>query len=148
MNTPVITLLHDKGGTVHTTRPDVTVRDAVRQMNEHHIGALLVMREARPDGIFTERDVLMRVVAAGLDPDTTRVESVMSRRLTLIRPETTVDEAMAIVTRERHRHLPVVDATGRVAGMISIGDLTRWTVRDEESRIQNLNEYIWGGNPS
>ena len=148
MNTPVITLLHDKGGTVHTTRPDATVRDAVRQMNENHIGALLVMRDDKPVGIFTERDVLMRIVAAGLDPNTTRVEAVMSRRLTTIRPETTVDEAMAIITRERHRHRPVVDRDNHVVGMISIGDLTRWTVRDEESRIQNLNEYIWGGNPS
>jgi len=148
MNTPVITLLHDKGGTVHATRPDATVRDAVRQMNENHIGALLVTRDDKPVGMFTERDVLMRIVAAGLDPNSTRVEAVMSRRLTVIRPETTVDEAMAIITRERHRHLPVVDRDNRVVGMISIGDLTRWTVRDEESRIQNLNEYIWGGNPS
>jgi CBS domain-containing protein len=148
MNTPVSTLLYDKGVTVHHAHPDTSVRDAVRQMNEHHIGALVVMRGEQPIGMFTERDVLMRVVAAGLDPDSTPIEAVMSRRLTVIRPETTVDEAMAIITRERHRHLPVVDADKRLVGMISIGDLTRWIVRDEESRIQNLNEYIWGGNPT
>ncbi|MBE2212865.1 MAG: CBS domain-containing protein [Opitutaceae bacterium] len=148
MNTPVSTLLHEKGITVYHARPDTTVRDAVRQMNDHHVGALVVTRGERPVGMFTERDVLMRIVAAGLDPDSTPVEAVMSRRLTVIRPETTVDEAMAIITRERHRHLPVVDADKRLVGMISIGDLMRWIVRDEESRIQNLNEYIWGGNPS
>lgn len=148
MNIPVSTLLRDKGTTVHSTRPEDSVRDAVRQMNDHHIGALVVMRGERPVGMFTERDVLMRVVAAGLDPNTTPVEAVMSRRITVIRPETSVDDAMAIITRERHRHLPVVDADKRVVGMISIGDLTRWIVRDEESRIQNLSEYIWGGNPT
>jgi CBS domain-containing protein len=148
MTTPVATLLHDKGGTVHHTRPEATVRDAVRQMNENHIGALLVLRDVKPVGMFTERDVLVRVVDAGLNPDTTRVEAVMSRRLTVIRPETTIDEAMALITRERHRHLPVIDADSHIVGMISIGDLTRWIVRDETSRNHNLKEYIWGGNPS
>jgi len=144
MNTPVINVLEEKGHTVHQTRPEATVREAVSYMNQHHIGALLVMSGDQPVGMFTERDVLVRIVAAGLDPNLTFVESVMSRRLTMIPPEITVEDAMAIITQQRHRHLPVVDTHGRVVGMVSIGDLTRWTVRDGESYIQNLSEYIWG----
>ena len=144
MNPPVLNVLQDKGHTVYQTRPEATVREAVEHMNENHIGALLVVRAGQPVGMFTERDVLVRVVAAGLDPNLTSIESVMSSRLTVIRSETTVDEAMIIMTERRHRHLPVVDATDRIIGMVSIGDLTRWIVRDDESYIQNLNDYIWG----
>jgi CBS domain-containing protein len=144
MSTPVSSVLAEKGSTVHQTTPEATVREAVRLMNEHHIGALLIVRDGRPVGMFTERDVLVRIVAAGLDPARTRVESVMSTRLTIIRPETTIDEAMVIMTRQRHRHLPVLERDGRVVGLVSIGDLTRWIVRDDESYIQNLNDYMWG----
>ena len=144
MNASVISLLEHKGHRVYQTRPEATVREAVRQMNEQHVGALLVAHGVTPVGIFTERDILVRVVAAGLDPDTTRIANVMSTKLTVISPETTVEEAMTIITNERHRHLPVVGADGRIVGMLSIGDLTRWIVRHHESYIDNLSEYIWG----
>ena len=144
MNAPVSVILDHKGSTVHQTRPDATVREAVNQMNDRHIGALLVTRDGKPVGMFTERDILVRVVSPGRNPETTRVEEVMSAKLVTIAPETTIEDAMLVVTNRRCRHLPMVDAEGKLLGMVSIGDLTRWLVRDRESYIENLNTYIWG----
>ncbi len=144
MNAPVINVLEEKGHTVYQTRPEATVREAVEHMNEHHVGALLVVRDDEPVGMFTERDVLVRVVAAGLDPNLTPVESVMSTRIAVIGTETTIEEAMVLMTQKHHRHLPVVDTANHIIGIVSIRDLTRWIVREDESYIQNLNEYIWG----
>jgi CBS domain-containing protein len=102
---------------------------------------LLVLERGRPVGIFTERDVLVRVVAAGLDPKVTPVGEVMTRSLVAVHSETTVGEAMRIITEKRCRHLPVVDDT-RLRGLISIGDLTSWLVRDHERTIADLHDYI------
>jgi CBS domain-containing protein len=97
-------------------------------------------------GIFTERDVLVRVVDAGRDPAATRVEEVMTRELAVIRSATRVEEAMSVMTEKRCRHLPVVEE-GRLAGMISIGDVTRWIVRNQRHTIDDLVSYIGGEYP-
>jgi len=139
-------ILEDKGREVHSVSPEATVLEAVRKMNEHRIGAVLVTEEDRPVGIFTERDVLQRVVAAQRDPEKTRVSDVMSQDLACVHPETTVQEAMAVVTENRCRHLPVVEED-RVVGMVSIGDLTHWMVKDQHVRIRDLVDYITGKYP-
>lgn len=146
MHDPVSAILEHKGTEVETTSPEVTVAEAVRAMNAARIGALVVLEGERPVGIFTERDVLVRVVDAGRDPHTTRVGDLMTRELAVIRPTTRVEEAMAAMTEKRCRHLPVVEE-GRLTGMISIGDLTRWTVRNQRHTIDDLVSYIGGEYP-
>lgn len=141
MNDPIARVLESKGSRVETVAPDTTVLAAVRQMNECKIGALLVTERGRPIGIFTERDVLVRVVAAGLDPDTTPVKEVMTRNPVAVRSEVTVNEAMRVSTGRRCRHLPVID-DGGLRGLISIGDLTSWVVRHQQRTIDDLHDYM------
>lgn len=140
-------VLSEKGRTVHTVSPRASVREAVRKMNELGVGSLLVMEEGRPVGIFTERDVLRRVVDAGRDPEATRVEEVMSSPVVTIRPETPVREAMETITTLRHRHLPVMDG-GQVVGMVSIGDLLRWVTYYQQREIEHMTDYITGRAPA
>ena len=134
-------LLDRKGCRVETVPEDATVCEAVARMNAHQIGSLLVGEVDRPVGIFTERDVLVRVIVPHLDPTTTFVRDVMTRELVTITPETTVAEAMTIVTERRCRHLPVTDGT-TICGLISSGDLTSWVVRDQRQLIDDLHGYI------
>jgi CBS domain-containing protein len=144
MNETIEKVLEHKGDTVEAIAPDTSVLRAVERMNECHIGSLVVCDGERPIGIFTERDVLVRVVARGLDPKKTPVGEVMTRDPIAIRPDVTVGEAMYVITERRCRHLPVVDDRG-LRGLISIGDLTRWIVRDQEQTIDDLYEYLRRG---
>jgi len=96
-----------------------------------------VMKEDRLLGIFTERDAITRVLGAGLEPSYTKVSAVMSNDPICITPSTTLDEAMAIVSNQRIRHLPVVQ-DGQVLGMVSAGDLTHWLVEDRGGEVQEL----------
>lgn len=141
MDTPLITLLIDKNRPVITVSPDLVVADAVREMNQNNIGALVVLEDDQVVGIFTERDVLVRVVAENIDPVTTVVRKVMTEHPVYVTPDLSVEEAMLIVTEKRFRHLPVLE-NGRLAGLISSGDLTRWVVRDQRNQIDDLNFYI------
>ncbi len=139
-------VLADKGRQVYTVSAKTTVREAVRVMNQNGVGALLVVDGERPVGMFSERDVLRRIVDAGRDPNTTRVAEVMTGNPVVVEPSTTVEQAMGIMTQRRCRHLPVVEA-GRVTGMVSIGDLTRWVSLNQETHIQHLVDYITGAYP-
>jgi CBS domain-containing protein len=141
MNTKLNVLLAEKEPDIHTIGPDSSAVDAVRDMNHAKIGALVVLEQDRIVGIFTERDVLVRVVAADRDPLTTLVRDVMTRDPICVTPAMTVQEAMVLVTEKRFRHLPVVQ-NGRLCGIISSGDLTRWAVRDQKHQIDHLNAYI------
>ena len=144
MNETIERVLAHKGDTVEAISPDTSVLRAVERMNQCHIGSLVVCDGERPVGIFTERDVLARVIARGLDPKRTPVGEVMTRELIAIRPDVTVTEAMLVITERRCRHLPVVDDRG-LRGLISIGDLTRWIVRNQEQTIEDLYEYLRRG---
>lgn len=140
-------ILADKGSHIYRVEPDVTVAEAVALMNQMNIGAVLVMRGERLAGMFTERDVLIRIVGAGRDPAKTPVHEVMTKNLIAVKPSTTVEQAMRIVTEKRFRHLPVVE-DDRVLGMVSIGDLTRSLIRTDESYIHTLVHYIEGTYPA
>jgi CBS domain-containing protein len=142
MNDPIASVLEHKGSDVVTVSPETLVVAAVQQMNERKIGALLVVERGRPVGIFTERDVLVRVIAAGLDPRTTPVGEVMTRNPVAICSDATVAQAMVVITERRCRHLPVVDDGTRLRGLISIGDLTSWVVRDQQRMIDDLHDYM------
>jgi CBS domain-containing protein len=141
MNVRIGSLLDLKGHHVETTAPDTTVFAAVALMNAKRIGALVVVEAGRPIGIFTERDVLVRVVARERDPREITVGEVMTRDPVTIRSDATLGEAMVVVTTARCRHLPVVDG-GSLRGLISIGDLTSWMVRDQQRTIDDLHDYI------
>jgi CBS domain-containing protein len=139
----VSSVLAEKGRQVYTTTKSATVSEAVAEMNEKGIGALLVMDGARPVGIFTERDVLVRIVDADMDPALTRVGQVMTPNPLTIRPDMHLDEAMALMTERRHRHLPVIQ-DGELVGMLSIGDIMRWMTLHQEDHIRQMTEYIMG----
>lgn len=139
----VSSVLAEKGRQVYTVAKGISVAEAVREMNEKGIGALLVMDGRKPVGIFTERDVLRRVVDADKDPAFVHVSQVMTRNLVTIAPETRIEEAMAIMTERRLRHLPVLE-DAEVAGMVSSGDLMRWITINQEQYIQQMTDYITG----
>jgi CBS domain-containing protein len=141
MNEAVTTLLAEKAEMLEVVKPATTILEAITRMNQRRIGSVLVMEGDRLAGIFTERDVLTRVVTGRLDPAKTPVAEVKTRQPVTIKPTTTVREAMMVVTDTRRRHLPVV-AEGKVLGMVSIGDLTRWIVRNQQREIEDLTDYV------
>jgi len=122
---------------IHSVGPDSSVAECVRTMTANRIGALIVMEGERLIGIFTERDALNRVLAAGLDPVSTKISAVMTQNPFFIPPETTVAEAMQLVTKRRFRHLPIVES-GKVLGVVSSGDLTHWLVEEQAGEVQEL----------
>ena len=137
-------LLRAGPAALHALGPDATVADAVGLMNRNNIGAVLVMT---PDeallGVFTERDVLRRVLGERLDPAATPLESVMTRKVFWIPPTATVDEAMTVVSERNVRHLPVMEEE-RVLGMISVRDLTAAVVRERDLQVAELTSYMHG----
>jgi CBS domain-containing protein len=140
----VMDILARKGSTVHTTSPDATVLDATQKMNQHKLGALVVTNEGQVAGIFTERDVLRRVVAAMRDPGGTQVSEVMTSEVICVPPQTDIDEVSALMQHRKIRHLPVCDDRGTLKGMISLGDVNAFHVTHQEAHINFLSEYIYG----
>ncbi|HEY4248703.1 MAG TPA: CBS domain-containing protein, partial [Lacunisphaera sp.] len=143
MNTTIATLLEQKDGAVFTIPSTVTVAEAVQEMNAHKVGSVLVMNGLRLAGIFTERDVLRRVVGADIDPRFTPITKVMTSDVLTIEPTATVQEVMDIFTNRRCRHLPVM-ADGRLLGVISIGDVSRWVANLHRVEAESLRQYIAG----
>lgn len=143
----IAAVLREKGSKVYTVAPEVTVLEAARAMDAHNVGSLLVVDGDKPVGIFSERDLMRRVVVAGKDPAKVKVREVMSKDVWVVEPDTRVKEAMAIMTERRCRHLPVVEK-GKVVGLISIGDLVRWISKDQEFQIRMLENYITGAYPA
>jgi len=141
MSALVRAVLERKGRSVETVDPDATVLVAVTRMNERHIGSLVVTRDGAVLGIVTERDMLTRVLAGKRDPEETRVREVMTRDPVILDPDVTIDEALAIVSKRRCRHLPVMH-NGTLFGLISAGDLTAWIVRDQRRTIEELYDYV------
>ena len=144
MNTPISAILERKGRAVHAVPSTYTISHAVDEMNRHRIGSIVVVEGNRLVGIFTERDVLRRVVGAALDPKVMRVADVMTKNLITITPETTIEEVMVIFTEKRVRHLPVI-ANGELVGLISIGDISRWIADTHRAEAEHLKNYIAGG---
>jgi CBS domain-containing protein len=141
MNEPVSKLLEQKNERLEAVEPQTSIAEAIARMNQRHIGSVLVMDGERLVGIFTERDVLTRVVPQELDPRRTPVGEVMTRQPVTIAPTNTVQEVMMLMTDTRKRHLPVLQG-GKVVGLLSIGDLTRWVVRDQQRTIDDLTDYV------
>jgi CBS domain-containing protein len=144
MNTPISAILERKGSAVFSVSPNATIAEAVAEMNRNRVGSVLVLDGGRIAGIFTERDVLRRVVGAGLDPKRSLVSDVMSTGIITITREVTMEETMNIFTEKRCRHLPVME-NGRLIGTISIGDVTRWMADHHRAEAEHLKAYITGG---
>jgi CBS domain-containing protein len=147
MNTPVSVLLGRKGTSVQTVPVTASVAEAVRVMNEKRIGCIVVLDGGRLAGMFTERDVLTRVVGEGRDPRTTGVREVMSTNPQTVSPAATIAEVMEIFTHKRFRHLPVV-VDDALQGLVSIGDVSRWLTDTHKAEAEHLRQYISGGYPT
>lgn len=141
--TTVRDLLAAKGGRVWTCDRSETVMDAVHRMNDHRVGALVVMDGQRIMGIFTERDVLQRVVSQGHAAESMPVMEVTTAPVRCCSPEMNVDEASRLMRDHRIRHLPVCDAAGKLLGIVSIGDVNAYHVRMQQDAIQHLEAYVY-----
>ena len=139
----VVDLLRRKGRVVHTISPTDSVVAAATAMNQHGVGGLVVVdSEAQLVGMFTERDILRRVVAPGRDPATTVVGEGTTTEVLAWQPETSLEECAAVMTSKRIRHLPVRDSQGLV-GIVTIGDLLAQQVDAQRATIQYLTSFLY-----
>jgi CBS domain-containing protein len=136
-------ILRSKGHTVHSVRPDDTVLAALGVMAEHDIGAVLVLDGDEVVGILTERDYARKVALVGRASKDSPVRSIMTADVVCVPPTGTVQDCMELMTERRVRHLPVVE-NGRVVGLVSIGDLVKATIDEQEFTISQLKNYIAG----
>ena len=134
-------LLDRKGRNIFAIDPEGPVLDAIRLMAEHHVGALLIMKGDELVGILSERDYARKVILLGRSSNETSASEIMSAPVITVSPDNTVDECMRIVTDRRIRHLPVVE-NGRVVGIVSIGDLVKAVIEEQQRTIQQLESYI------
>ncbi len=137
-------LLNHKGRHIWSLPPDATVYEAIDQMAQKGVGALLVMEGERLVGIVSERDYARKVILKGKSSRETRVTEIMSYPVIYARPELTFEQTMALMTEKRIRHLPVMVGE-RVVGVISIGDVVRGIIEDSRFEIQQLTNYITQG---
>ncbi len=136
-------ILEHKGNDIHWVSPEDSVLDAVRQMAEKGIGALLVMKDGEPIGMMSERDYARKVILEGKRSRDTRVNEVMSSPLISIEGRATADAGLALMTRHKIRHLPVV-VDARLTGVVSIGDLVDAVIDDQQRLIDQLERYVTG----
>lgn len=143
MTSSVRQLILAKGNRVHTISPDATVFEALERMAMYDIGALVVMEDERVVGIFSERDYARKVVLVGRVSRETKVREIMTDEVITVSPDTTVGECMALMTGKRIRHLPVLEG-GSLVGLISIGDVVKAIMSEQELMIAELESYITG----
>ena len=136
-------LLDQKPKGIHSIAPDEPVLAAIRKMAEHHIGALLVMSGDRLVGIVSERDYARKVVLLGRSSTETKVDAIMTGKVVTVSPRQDANDCMRLMTDKRIRHLPVVSGE-RVVGVLSIGDLVRAVIEEQERTIADLETYIHG----
>lgn len=141
--TTIQQVLDKKGHEVLSVRPDNAVFDAIKTMADKDVGSVVVIDDGKPVGIFTERHYARKVFLEGRASPTTRVGDVMERRVVCARPEQTVEECMAVMTEKRVRHLPVLHHK-KLVGLISIGDLVKSKIADQEFTIEQLVDYVRG----
>ena len=134
-------LLDQKPRLLRAIEPDAPVLDAIRSMAEHHVGALVVLKQEKLLGIVSERDYARKVILLGRSSAHTPVREIMTSPVITVTPLSTLDECMRVVTQQRVRYLPVVDG-GRVIGMVSIGDLIKAVIEEQQHTIEQLESYI------
>ena len=134
-------LLQSKGDTIFSVAPDAPVLEAIKQMAEHRVGALLVMSGAKLVGVVSERDYARKVILQGKSSSQTAVSDIMTGNPLTVGPDTDVFECMRLCTDSRIRHLPVMD-DGALVGIISIGDLVKAVIDAQAEQIEHLERYI------
>lgn len=139
-------LLRRKGTDVVTTAPETTVYDAIAKMVDHNVGSIVVIEDEQVAGIFTERDYLRQIALKGRTSKTTSVQDVMTTEVLVADLNTTVEEALAIMTEARCRHLPVISTEG-ILGIVSIGDCVKELLRAAEAEVDSLQAYVRGRYP-
>ena len=137
-------LLRRKGSDIYSVPSDASVYSAIDMMADKRVGALLVLDEGRLVGIVSERDYARKVILMGRSSKNTFVREIMSPNPITIHCDTSVDEAMRVMSEHRFRHLPVLNSEGRIAGVLSIGDLVNWIISSHEETISHLEHYIAG----
>src|ERR1041384_3785394 len=135
----VADILTQKGSTAHSVGPQATVYEAIEKMVVHNVGALLVVDGGSLVGIMTERDYLRQIAVKGRTSKETLVSAIMTSRPHTVGPPTTVERCMQMMTDRRIRHLPVM-AAGRIAGVVSIGDIVKNLMREQATHIEHLTE--------
>jgi len=141
--TTVKQVLDQKGRNVWTLPPDASVYDALAKMAEKNVGALVITEGERMIGIITEREYARNIALKGRTSPTTRVTEIMESKVLYVRPEDSVEACMALMTAKYIRHLPVL-VDGKLAGIVSIGDLVRTVIADQKFVIEQLARYIQG----
>ncbi|GBE09773.1 inosine-5'-monophosphate dehydrogenase [bacterium BMS3Bbin12] len=136
-------LLDEKGSTVWTIAPDASVYEAIALVAEKNIGALLVVQDGKPVGLVSERDYARKVILKGHTAGTLSVRDIMTRRPVCTDPDETLEQCMAVITERRVRHLPVLEC-GDIIGLISIGDLVKAIIDEQQFVIEQLERYISG----
>jgi len=141
--TTVKHVLDKKGRRVHSIRPDAFVFDAIKMMAEKNVGSLVVLEDGTLVGIITERIYAREIALKGRTSSQTLVRDIMSTNVICVRPEQSVEECMAVMTKKTVRHLPVVE-NGKIVGIVSIGDMVNSIIKDQEFIIDQLEHYIQG----
>ena len=129
---------------IYSTAPQATVYEALKVMADKNVGALVVLEEEKLVGIFSERDYARKVVLLGRASKDTPVRDIMTSKVVCVEPERTAGECMALMTEKRFRHLPVMEG-GKLVGVISIGDVVRAVVEEQQFTIKQLESYITSG---
>ena len=136
----VQSMLKEKGKNIYSVSPESTILDCLNLMAEKEIGSVLVMREDRIIGIFSERDYARRGILKGNDANTP-VSSVMTASVWLVKPDCSAETCMALMTEKHIRHLPVIDG-GKVIGVISIGDVVKSMLSDDQAMIHGMENFL------
>ena len=136
-------VLHGKSAQVYSLSTEASVLDAIRMMAEHRIGSVLVMENGKLTGIVTERDYARKVILLGRSSGETPIADIMSSPVISVKPTDTVSHCMALMTDNKFRHLPVCDGD-ELLGLISIGDLVKAVIEQQQEEISQLQHYIAG----
>lgn len=137
-------LLRTKGSYVSTVSPETTVYEALELMSEKDIGCIVVMKDEKVVGMFSERDYARKVILQGKSSVNTSVGELMVTQVYYVSPDDTIEECMGIMTEKHIRHLPVLK-DGELVGLVSIGDVVNYIIKQQKFKIRELEKYITGG---